>query len=285
MSGVLWTFPSSTKRIFARSSRRPARMRLEIVTSESPRNGRLPAAISSTTTPSEKISNWPSILTRKICRLEKELKTISVLILAISLAPSLPAQEAIALKGSVRPRAPLSVVGQKSMIAGTENGIFEAWIFPYQICHGFQLLYQNHESPLPQELAPLAQDIEVRPEATTITFSHPLFTVRETLFAPIDLPALVALLEIDGFQDLTIIASFFPDMEPMWPAGLGGQYAFWEEKSKTYVISESRRLRNAFIGAPDGKVLSAPLAHELTQMPNQFAFEFKRETARMQKFP
>lgn len=194
-------------------------------------------------------------------------------------------QESIALKGSVRPDAPISVVGQKSMLAGMENGMFEAWIFPYQICHGFQLLYQNSEAPAPLPLAGLARDIEVRPEATTITFSHPLFTVRETLFAPVDLPALVAWLEVDSYQELTLIASFLPDMEPMWPAGLGGQYAFWDEKSKAYVISESRRLRNAFIGAPNGRGLSSPPAHELAQAPSQFAMDFKRANGRIQKFP
>ncbi|MDZ7359998.1 MAG: GH116 family glycosyl hydrolase [candidate division KSB1 bacterium] len=201
------------------------------------------------------------------------------------IAASVLAQDHIALKGSVRPHAPISVAGQKSMIAGTENGIFEAWIFPYQICHGFQLFYQNKEAVIPIPLAGLAQDIEVRPEATTITFSHPLFTVRETLLAPVDLPALIVLLEVDSYQDLTLIASFFPAMEPMWPAGLGGQYAFWDDKSQAYVISESRRLRNAFIGAPNARPLSVPLAHELNQSPNQFAFDYKRNNGRTQTFP
>jgi hypothetical protein len=219
--------------------------------------------------------------------LEHKLKSIFAFALftALVIASTAVAQESIALKGSVRPHAPISVVGQKSMIAGTENGIFEAWIFPYQICHGFQLLYQNNDSPAPIPLAGLARNIEVRPEATTIMFSHPLFTVRETLFAPVDLPALVALLEVDSYQDMTLIASFLPDMEPMWPAGLGGQYAFWDEKNKAYVISESRRLRNAFIGAPNARALSSPPAHELAQAPSQFAIDFKRANGRMQKFP
>ncbi|MGH7455112.1 MAG: hypothetical protein ACRENG_27405, partial [bacterium] len=94
----------------------------------------------------------------------------------LAIASMAVAQESIAIKGSVRPHAPISVVGQKSMIAGTENGVFEVWIFPYQICHGFQLLYQTGETPAPIPLAGLARDIEVQPEATTITFSHPLFT-------------------------------------------------------------------------------------------------------------
>jgi len=207
-----------------------------------------------------------------------------LLTFSMTLATNLFAQNGITLAGSVRPHAPISIVGQKSMIAGTENGVFEAWIFPYQICHGFQLSYQTNNSTLPVPLAGLAQNIEVRPEATTITFSHPLFTVRETIFAPVDLPALVARLEVDSYQDVTLIASFFPDMEPMWPAGLGGQYAFWEEKSKAYVISESR-LRNAFVGAPNARALSAPLAHELAQAPSQFAFDCKRNDGRTQTFP
>jgi hypothetical protein len=203
----------------------------------------------------------------------------------MTLAIHLRAQNFITIRGNVRPHAPISVTGQKSMIAGTENGAFEAWIFPYLICHGFQLFYQNKEAVIPVPLAGLAQDIEVRPEATTITFSHPLFTVRETLLAPVDLPALIVLLEVDSYQDLTLIASFFPDMEPMWPAGLGGQYAFWDDKSKAYVISESRRLRNAFIGATNARALSVPLAHELNQSPNQFAFDCKRNDGRAQTFP
>ena len=209
----------------------------------------------------------------------------SILINSMAFAHLAFAQNSIAIRGSANPRAPISIAGQKSMIAGTENGVFEAWIFPYQICHGFELFYQNKEAVIPIPLAGLAQDIDVRPEATTITFSHPLFTVRETLLAPVDLPALIVLLEVDSYQDLTLIASFFPDMEPMWPAGLGGQYAFWDDKSQTYVISESRRLRNAFIGAPNGRPLSVPLAHELNQSPNQFAFDCKRNDGRTQTFP
>ena len=215
------------------------------------------------------------------------MKTVFMLIFVCTMILATPslAQNSIAIKGSVRPHAPISIVGQKSMIAGTENGVFEAWIFPYQICHGFQLSYQTNAATLPIPLASLAQNIEVRPEATTITFSHPLFTVRETIFAPIDMSALVALLEVDSYQDLTLIASFFPDMEPMWPAGLGGQYAFWDDKTKAYVISESRRLRHAFIGTPKARPLSAPLAHELAQAPSQFAFDCKRHEGRPQKFP
>lgn len=209
----------------------------------------------------------------------------SILITSMAFAHFAFAQNSIAIRGSANPRAPISIAGKKSMIAGTENGIFEAWIFPYQICHGFQLFYQNKEAVIPIPLAGLAQNIEVRPEATTITFSHPLFTISETIFAPVDLPALVALLEVDSHQDLTLIASFFPDMEPMWPAGLGGQYAFWDDKNKAYVISESRRLRNAFIGTPNARPLSAPLAHELNQSPNQFAFDCKRHDGRTQTFP
>ena len=191
----------------------------------------------------------------------------------------------LAIRGSVRPAAPISVVGQKSGLWGKENGTFEAWIFPYQILHGFRLLYQDADHTIPEPLAPLASDIEVTPASTTITYSHPLFTVHEKLYAPVDRPALVARLEVDSYRDLTLIASFFPDLEPMWPAGLGGQYAFWDDQSNAYIISESRRLRNAFIGVPGARALSSPPAHELAETPSQFAMDFKRSNGRLQTFP
>lgn len=191
----------------------------------------------------------------------------------------------LVIRGSVRPQAPISVVGQKSGIFGKENGIFEAWIFPYQILHDFQLAYQDEDHSAPVPLTPMASDIEVLPEATTITYSHPLFSIREKIFAPIDQAALVTLLEVDSYRDLTIVAGFFPDMEPMWPAGLGGQYAFWDDKSNAYIISESRGLRNAFIGSPAARPLSSPPAHELAQTPSQFALDVKRANGRVQTFP
>jgi len=56
--------------------------------------------------------------------------------------------------------------------------------------------------------------IEVRPEATIITASHAAFTVRQIMFAPIDEPALVILLDIDTTLPMTIVGSFISRPSP-----------------------------------------------------------------------
>ena len=98
--------------------------------------------------------------------------------------------------------------------------------------------------------ADVARTVEVRPEATTITYSHATFTVREHVIAPLDEPGLLVLLEVDARRPLEILASFRTVLQYAWPAGLGGQYAFWSAEDRAFVLSESLRRRNALIGSP-----------------------------------
>jgi hypothetical protein len=59
----------------------------------------------------------------------------------------------------------------------------------------------------------------------------------------------------------------------MWPAGLGGQFAFWDNRQKAYIISESRGQNHGFIGSPAAQGLSYTPAHMLSDVPNEFKIE------------
>lgn len=48
--------------------------------------------------------------------------------------------------------------------------------------------------------------------------------MTERLFAPLDEPAFVAVLEVDAVRPIEVIARFRPDLQLAWPAGFGGQY-------------------------------------------------------------
>lgn len=189
------------------------------------------------------------------------------------------------LTGSVRLSAFFDVVGRKAAVLGKESGTFEAWIFPFQILENFRLQYRFADSPAPDDLSHYAEAIEVLPERTTITYSHPLFTIRQYIFVPVDEPAIIMLLEIDTYRELEIYASFFPRLQPMWPGGMGGQYATWRDDLNAYLISESRRKFNALIGSPNARQQSPPLAHELSQKPILFAMQIKPEEAQKQFYP
>ena len=60
----------------------------------------------------------------------------------------------------------------------------------------------------PSAARDVARTVEVRPEATTITYSHATFTVRQHVLAPLDEPGLLVLLEVDTYRPLEIVVSF-----------------------------------------------------------------------------
>ncbi|HSD28106.1 MAG TPA: GH116 family glycosyl hydrolase, partial [Vicinamibacteria bacterium] len=115
-----------------------------------------------------------------------------------------------------------------------------------------------------------ARTVEVRPEATTITYSHATFTVRQHVLAPLDEPALLVLLEVDTSRPLEIVASFRAVLQYAWPGGLGGQYAYWSAEDRAFVLSESLRTRNAFVGSPWAASGSSHPAHALPDAPSSF---------------
>ena len=110
----------------------------------------------------------------------------------------------------------------------------------------------------------------MRPEATTITYSHATFTVRQHVLAPLDEPGLLVLLEVDTWRPLEIVASFRAALQYAWPAGLGGQYASWSEADRAFVLSESLRRRNALVGSPWATRASSHPAHALPDAPSTF---------------
>jgi len=56
----------------------------------------------------------------------------------------------------------------------------------------------------------------------------------------------------------------------MWPAGIGGQYASWDDKLRAYLISEPTRKNHGFVGSPAAQGISYTPAHMLSDAPNEF---------------
>lgn len=182
---------------------------------------------------------------------------------AIALSP-------IGLRGDVRPRQYLGVVGPRSAWLGLETGEAELWVHPLKLANGFSLSFRVPEYVDPIRGADVARTVEVRPEATTITYSQATFTVREHVLAPLDEPALLVLLEVDTYRPLEIVVSFRTVLQYAWPGGLGGQYAFWSAEDRAFVLSESLRTRNAFVGSPWATSGSSHPAHALPDAPSTF---------------
>lgn len=64
-----------------------------------------------------------------------------------------------------------------------------------------------------------------------------------------------------------------PVLQPMWPAGIGGQFARWSDAEHAYIISEPTRCNHAVIGSPAARSISDTPAHMLAGTPCEFRID------------
>jgi len=173
------------------------------------------------------------------------------------------------LEGPARPTGYLSAIGRRAALIGTETGGFEAWTWPLKLLHGFDLAFKTPLYDQPVQAKDVARRVEVTPAGVSIIYSHPAFTVTERLFAPLDLPAVVAVLTVDAVRPIEIIARFRPDLQLAWPGAFGGQYVYWDDDEKAFVLSESRSQANGFFGSPAATWATNNPSHALADQPSE----------------
>jgi glycogen debranching enzyme len=119
------------------------------------------------------------------------------------------------------PVKPFSVVGPRGAILGQQSGEFEAWIFPWKIFSQMRMTVEMKDYPVPIDVNAHAAWIDVQPNATTITYSHANFTIRQIMVAPRSAAPQDGPLVFYQFQSvrpMTITFSMRPEMKRMWPA-------------------------------------------------------------------
>ncbi len=166
-------------------------------------------------------------------------------------------------------------IGLKAALMGFESGNFEAWIWPWKPLRSFELQFFTANSTQPILAKDIVRTISATPEATTITYTYESFTVKEIFIVPVDEPGIIILLDVRTIEPISIVPGFLPVMQPQWPAGVGGQYSYWDDDVKAFVISEAQRRAMYLCGSPAGKEMSAPPAHMFADNPLQFKIEIK----------
>ena len=185
------------------------------------------------------------------------------------LRPVDPIPLGVELTGPARPGAYVSAVGRRALAMGTERGGFEVWTWPLKLVHQFELRFLT---PLFNEPIPgrsIAREVEITPAGPVITYTHPAFTVRQRIFVPEDLPAVVMLLDVDAVRPLEILADFVSDLELAWPGAIGGQYVFWDQDARAFILSESQRKVNGMVGSPFTTSATNQPAHDVPDAPSQ----------------
>jgi glycogen debranching enzyme len=224
----------------------------------------------------------------------------STLLLAISAlpAPHAGAQGAAAIPKFVRPESGLrlerrtqsgsffDVVGRRAAVFGYENRALEAWVYPLKILDDFKLGFQVEGYPLELPGPEIAVSIDARPEATTFTYSHAAFTVRQIIFAPLDEPGIVMLLDVDSVLPLRVSGSFRPRLGLMWPGGLMTGNLGWDADAHVYSITEESQRYAGVIGSPLARDVSVmPYQEEPRDVPVQFHIDVPVDAGRANYVP
>jgi glycogen debranching enzyme len=166
------------------------------------------------------------------------------------------------------------VVGRRSAAFGYEHRGLEAWVYPLKILDDFELSFRVEGYPLEFRGADTLAHVSVRPEATLFTYAHAAFTVRQLIFAPVDEPGLLMLLDVDSALPLTVTASFRPRLRLAWPAGLMTGSLDWDEKERVYYLSEETRRFVGVVGSPAGRDASVmPYQEEPRDAPVRLVIE------------
>ena len=108
------------------------------------------------------------------------------------------------------------VCGHKSLLMGAEGKDFEVWIYPFKAFRDCKVGVVQAGKVL--WLWPFLTNVEVAPHATTFTYEAPGARVKQTIFAPIDQPAIVMLFDLVPCSDTQVVVQLLPDMQLMWPA-------------------------------------------------------------------
>src|SRR2546422_8354837 len=83
-------------------------------------------------------------------------------------------------------------------------------------------------------------------------------TARETLFVPLDSAGFEILYQVESRSPVHIVLSFQPDLDLMWPGGIGGQSYEWNARRHAFVLLESSGKYSALVGSPQAGDHSTP---------------------------
>jgi glycogen debranching enzyme len=132
------------------------------------------------------------------------------------------------LQALTSPAKPFTVAGQHGILVGQQDGVFESWVLPVKLLSHFTIEASVEGYGVPIDLNQQSASIEVRPDRTVITYSHPAFTVRQMMFSPAQGdqskpgtgPAEtgpIVLFEFDCLRPTNFTFRFTPELKWMWP--------------------------------------------------------------------
>lgn len=219
-----------------------------------------------------------------------------VLPTALNSVKSLPATlpPMLRIRRAIDPEIPFSVVGPRGALLGREDGVCEAWIFPWKIFSNLRIVARMQNYNIPISVNHQAAQIEVTPSATIITYSHANFTIRQIMFAPKQAPqgeGVLILFQIEAIRPMVLTISFRPVLQRMWPAPSDPMpLSRWVPAAGTesgfYILHEDFPGHAAALAMPTAEPgIMAPTQERARNWPLQFVLHFDPSRDQGRLFP
>ncbi len=196
------------------------------------------------------------------------------------------------LRQAVQTGEPFTVAGERGVLVGQQQGEFEAWILPVKLLSHLTIEANVEGYSVPIDLNSMAREIEVRPDRTTITYSHIALTLRQTMFAPDEAPdgtGAVVAFQVDSERPVDLVFRFTAEMRKMWPVKSSGQpSAEWVKQGATgfYVLHSDFADFNGAVGLPGATAgVMAPYQERPQTHPLEFRLHVDPKTDRNKIYP
>lgn len=163
--------------------------------------------------------------------------------------PAFPIPDtALTLRAEATSRRFVSAHGRRGMVVGYAAESLEGWIYPFRIFHDYRVGFRLNGSR--EVISGATREVVVNPESVTRVYSGGNYSVRETLFVPLEEAGFVILYQARSTVPLHIVLSFRPDLDLMWPGGIGGQTYGWDAARHAFTMVESSGKFSALVGSP-----------------------------------
>ncbi|WP_158792469.1 amylo-alpha-1,6-glucosidase [Granulicella sp. L60] len=180
------------------------------------------------------------------------------------------------------PTKPFSVLGPRGALLGQQDGSFEAWLFPWKIFSGMKITANMQDYAVPIDVNDHAAWIDVQPDATTITYSHANFTIRQIMIAPkesADQAGVLVFFQIESIRPMTLTFSLHPVMQRMWPAASDDvpspEWVATGKESGYYVLHLNLPDNAAALAMPGAQSgILAPYQERASSWPLQFVLHY-----------
>ena len=196
------------------------------------------------------------------------------------------------LRGAVQAGEPFTVAGQRGVIVGQQQGVVEAWVLPVKLLSHLTVEANVEGYPVPIDLNTMARELEVRPDHTTVTYSHIALTVRQTMFAPTGAPdgtGAVVVFQVDSVRPVDLVFRFTAELRKMWPALSSGQpNAEWVKRGTSgfYVLHSDFPDFSGAIAIPGATSgVMAPYQERPQTHPLELHLHVDPKTDRMKAYP